>query len=128
MKKVFIIVLMVLLSVVAASGDSVTNMNGYDWTSWTSMEKVKYVQGYFTGLEAYRQLFGAISKSLDLDNPAEKTMDEMLYMFSGWGYYGAIVNDMIILIDRYYSAGGEYIQYPIHEVIMVQFDKDWWND
>jgi hypothetical protein len=123
MKKVLLVLLLILVVVSFTTADDVRDLNGYNWEKWTTIEKVTYVQGFFSGLESYRQLF---EKIVDTNSEESETF-EMAKMLYSWGYYGVAVNDIIKMIDRYYYAD-EWMQYPIHEVIMVSFDKDWWND
>ncbi len=120
MRKAFLVVLFCLL-VNLVFAQSVLDNDGYTWVSWTSMEKTKYVLGWFSGLDSLRQLLGQMQGSDKLTGSAE-SLRSLLFE---WATYSGTVQDMIIVLDRVY-ANPDSRKYKIWDVILTSYNKEWW--
>jgi len=119
MRKAFLIMLFCLL-VNLVFAQSVLDNDGYTWVSWTSMEKTKYVLGWFSGLDSLRQLLNQMQGSYKLTGSAE-LLRSLLF---DWATYSGTVQDMIIVLDRVY-ANPEARKYKIWGVILTSYNKEW---
>ena len=126
MKKLIFVFLLVFISfgVFAQVGNSVMDYTGEDWVMWTREKKISYVCGYLTAM-------GNVMSYLEIleDRRDPKMQDIGLFMeyFYQWATYNVTVGDVYNGINNYYAAGGNWLQFPINEVILVLLKKEWWD-
>jgi hypothetical protein len=100
---------------------TVRDNDGYVWESWTSMEKSAFVTGYMTGHDTIRSLLE------DMPEPPSEDIKEFATSLYNWSYYKGTVDDVVKLLNRFYE-NPEYRKFPIYEVILVMYEKDWWTE
>jgi hypothetical protein len=129
MRKLFLILALVLVASGAfAQSRIVTEYNGFDWSIWTSDQKLAIVTGYLVGIETYRKaLVVAYARSKD---PAAQ---EALSKIYDWGSITATVGQITQRIEQLYNSrteDGKYgnRSYPILELIIYEFQMPWWID
>ncbi len=119
MKKLFLIGVLLLIGLSLFAQSSVRDYNGYDWQNWTSMEQEKFITGYFVGFDTFRVFIE------DMPEPPDNNLKEFLISLYNWATFPGNVGDMMKILDRWYSDP-EFLEFPIYEVILVAYEKDWW--
>jgi hypothetical protein len=121
MKKIVIFILMIAI-VVSLQAQSVRDFNGYDWMGMTSMEKQSFCLGYMLGTDNYRLLVE------EVPNYESEELQQFSYDIYNWLTFPGTTSDMVKLIDRFYTEHSEVLDFPVQEVILFIYEKDWWTE
>lgn len=120
MKK-FILVLVMMVIGFSAFGQVASDSNGNDWADWSYEFKTGYMFGYLSANDA---VWSWTYWTTDASTGDEE-MAEFLRLI--YEYPGETVDSLIAGVNSYYARYPEYIEDKIHDVIMYNCDKDWWN-
>lgn len=119
MNRFYLVILMLLLTMSFAFGqNSVEDINGFDWITWSPSQKSGYVQGWMSAYSSVIWLLTYQSGSA-MDEAAKESISNHLYIPLN---VGQVVNR----IDEVYAAYDNR-QYKLLEVFMVITGKDFWN-
>jgi hypothetical protein len=121
MKKIALILILLCVSS-SVFAQNVLDANGYDWVSWTSMEKQKYALGWMSSLSALRELTYYWQTEFEISEPTNNALDAL----NAWSFYKGSVNDFIILLDRVYTDSNAR-EYKLWDVILTIHEKEWWE-
>lgn len=121
MKKIIIFVLMGVIAF-GLQAQTVRDFNGYDWLSLTTMEKEAFCLGYLLGADNYRLLVDEVP-SYDSEE-----LKKFSYDVYNWLSFPGTTTDMVKLVDRFYNDYRDGLEFPVQEVILWLYDKDWWSE
>lgn len=117
MKKILILV-MILMFTVSLSAQTVENLTGFDWRTWTLDGKVGYVRGF---MSAYSTVMEMIIYETGPDISKEK-LQEVENRF----YIPLTLGQVIERLDNIYESYDNR-SIPLYDVFMVIIGKDYWN-
>lgn len=121
MKKIIIFVLMVIITF-SLQAQTVRDFNGYNWLRLTTMEKEAFCLGYMLGADNYRLLVD------EVPNYDSEELREFSYNIYDWLTFPGNTSDMVKLVDRFYNDYQDSLDFPVQEVILWLYDKDWWSE
>jgi len=111
----------------------ILTLNGENWVTFTTSTKETFVRGIFFGLNTMLEYVWALQESpkfkeLLVNNYTgdTKVAYDLLEMFSNWAYFSVNVQTVIVSLDKVYEKP-ENRKYGIIEVLLVEYDKNWWN-
>lgn len=122
MRKVAILLMFLLIgNIVFAQGKNVLDNTGYDWVSWTTMEKTKFVLGWMSSLSALIELINYWQDEYEMTEGTNNALNAIM----DWSFYDGTVGDIILVLDRTFTDVGAR-EYRIWDVLLTLYDKEWW--
>lgn len=147
----FMVVLTFSVSAQIADGPprfdtGVLSLNGSHWMATPASNKQSFVLGIFFGLDAMRQFIFQMGESenfqawLEEEYGSVVTLDDgigdsvsqvkgiydLMDMLVRWALFEGGASDIVAALDKIYS-NPENRKYPIFEVLLVTYDKQWWS-
>lgn len=124
LKKLLLSIALLLSLAIAsfAQDKSVEDITGKDWISFTQNQKQFYIIGFITANSVViRYLTYIIPKDVSDAERKEITSNIMKQFL-----YPAYVFDIMLRVDNIYQDETK-LKYPIWQVILAAYDKDFWN-
>lgn len=123
MKKIVVSIVLIFVLIAGTFAQNILDIDGNQWYSWTTLEKQKYVLGWYASLASLQVLLNDLRTKSSIEL-TEQTL-QMMTVINNWSVYQHTVGDLVKLLDRTYE-NPEARRFKIWDVLLTVTEKEWW--
>ena len=123
MKKLVLIICLILLTTGVFAQKSIEDLNGYDWLSMTTENKLSVIRGYYIACT----MISYMSYEIAVTNKA--TQDQLMTLgkqLDDQFTYSDNTMSMAQKLDNYYASPSNR-SFVLYRTIPFVVGKEWWN-
>ncbi len=121
MKKIFTVLIFCLLATTVFA--QVLTNDGKLWTNMTQNQKQAFIIGYLTALDMVRSMQTYFVENYEMVDEISVYINNL----NDWALYNDVyASDIVDMLDYMYT-NKNFINYPIYEIILLYYEKQWWS-
>jgi hypothetical protein len=99
----------------------IRKLDGFDWQNMPDPDKARYATGFLTGLDVFQLM------QEDLGRHKNREVREYIELLNHYLKYDTDFKEVVRRVNYFYERNPQYLEWPVQQVIIVMFKKNWWK-